>query len=48
MQQIITILIALAISSTIMDPPNVAAADAAEQLMVLYSNNVNGKTEPCG
>ena len=45
MRLIITILIA--ISSIITILPSIAAADAAE-LMVLYSNNVNGKTEPCG
>jgi hypothetical protein len=44
---IITFMTVLAMSLAIVEPPAIAATEAAE-LMVLYSNNVNGETEPCG
>ena len=47
MRLIVTIMAVLAMSLTIAEPPAIAATEAAE-LMVLYSNNVNGETEPCG
>ena len=47
MRPIITIMAILATGSIILGSPAIAAVDAAE-LMVLYSNNVNGEIEPCG
>ena len=47
MRLIVTLMTALAMSLIIVEPPALAATEAAE-LMVLYSNNVNGETEPCG
>ena len=46
MRLIVALMTALAISP-IIETPAIAATEAAE-LMVLYSNNVNGETEPCG
>jgi hypothetical protein len=47
MRLIVALMTALAISPIIVETPAIAATEAAE-LMVLYSNNVNGETEPCG
>ena len=47
MRLIITFMTVLAMSLAIVAPPAIATTEVAE-LMVLYSNNVNGETEPCG
>ena len=47
MRLTITIMTLLITGLIISEPPAATAIDATE-LMVLYSNNVNGEIEPCG
>jgi len=49
MPTISTILILL-MSFFVIQPPSmaIAATSVTNEFMLLYSNNVNGETEPCG
>jgi hypothetical protein len=48
MRLIVTFVTILLMGLTIVEQPPTIAATKAAKLMVLYSNNVNGETEPCG
>ena len=48
MSRIITRLTLLTFLLILSAPPVIADTAEANKFMLLYSNNVNGETEPCG
>jgi hypothetical protein len=48
MNQIIARLSVLAFLLILATPPVIADTTGANEFEILYSNNVNGETEPCG
>lgn len=48
MSRIIFLFSILAFFVTLPTPSAIADTAGANELMILYSNNVNGETEPCG